>query len=372
MKRDQLRLLLRAGPSRLFDVRLSSRLLAASGQRGDLLFSAGFLNTALFLKTYDPTRPRRIDDHKIVDTLVFLPFDNTRPADGGESFIFCEETFLTLLEYKLSSFSNGSDVAGDLAKLRVLDALPTFSPFILELAFQRHQIAIPPAYLQLTPELRLNLTEHLKGRVRPLIIAAYGPSGSSIDRAVENLTNKLFYLHDIAELLPLAEALRLQPASAQEVLTAWVGIAYFEYEYSRLQPLLTEFACWLGNYDPSGDAPRDEIQHVKAQMAGIRQKVRDDWNGVVGISGDYRSSYHSMVFSSKPEPFIRFLADARRHYWRMGDVLGRLEQAMRIWQHFTDSAPRRQVAYMRMQEMLSALRLTLTSATPVAPAACAS
>ena len=46
--------------------------------------------------------------------------------------------------------------------------------------------------------------------------------------------------------MPLIEALRLRPESAQDVLTAWTGIAYFEYEYSALQPKLKEFAGWLG------------------------------------------------------------------------------------------------------------------------------
>jgi hypothetical protein len=97
----------------------------------------------------------------------------------------------------------------------------------------------------LTPELRVKLRAQLKGRIRPLIVAAYDRSSVSVEKAVEDMTGKLFSLHNVREILPLVQALRLPPENAIEFLSSWIGITYFEYEYSMIQNHLKEFAVWL-------------------------------------------------------------------------------------------------------------------------------
>jgi hypothetical protein len=59
------------------------------------------------------------------------------------------------------------------------------------------------------------------------------------------MTGKLFSLHNVQEILPLVQALRLPPENAIEFLSSWIGITYFEYEYSMIQNHLKEFAVWL-------------------------------------------------------------------------------------------------------------------------------
>ena len=355
MERDLLKLYLRAGPSRRFDLSFFSRSVReaaeADGTPPKLLFASAFLNDAILFKCVDHDPHSRYDAIKPVSTLVYIPYNNDLAIEGGESFFFSPENYTQYFEHK--SKSSGADLQLDCTKLSLLDSVPTFSPFIVELAFQRAEVPIPPTYLQLTPELRNKLTGHLKGRLRPLIVAAFKSAAGNIEKAVEDLTAKLFCLRDLNEILPLIQALRLPHEMGQDVLTSWLGIAYFEYEYALLQPKLKDFALWLTKFsEPRDPVPRSDRDYVLTLTTLVRSKIRSLWNEMVGISADYRSSYDDMVFRGKLDPFIKFLKGAEDCYWRMGDVLGRLDQTVSVWEHYTRRTNDRRLPFIFLIEML--------------------
>lgn len=364
MQRQVLNQFLRAGPSRRFDVRHFTRRQAKEAPGSPALFTQPFLNDAILFKAVDPHRYRDLNDPKAICTLIYTPYDDKRPQDGGESLVFAEEAFLRLCAEKRGAAADPDGVESDLTKLTVIDSLPTLSPFIIELAFQRAALTIPAGYLQLTPEVRTKLTSHLKGRLRPLIIAAYKRSSTTLEKAVEELTAKLFCLRDLGDVLPLVEALRLPLDTATEMLGSWIGIAYFEHEYAMLQPKLKEFAGWLVKHAQCPDYGRQDGEYIASLVTSCRSKIRCDWNEVVTISTDYRSSYDALVFKGQIDPFLTFLNDAPRYYWRMGDVLGRMEQTVLAWAHYTHNQRDRRVPYTVLADMMALLRDLLLYAEP--------
>jgi hypothetical protein len=179
----------------------------------------------------------------------------------------------------------------------------------------------------------------------------------NIDRAVEDLTSKLFCLRDVAEILPLINALRLPTEMAQDVLKSWIGIAYFEYEYATLQPSLKELALWVTRqHDSVEKMSRQDRLYVKSLAEAIRKRIQQEWNAVVGISAAYRESYDAMVFRGELEPFVAFLSGAQVSYWQMGDVLGKLEQATLVYRHFTRTFQDARLPLKLLLELLGILR----------------
>jgi len=335
MERAVLKQFLRAGPSRRFDVAALSRRIAQETPGQPLLFHTRFLNQAILLKLArgGGDRPVRAGE-PFADTLIYLPYDDGKPGDGGEGFVFTPEMFRKICEDKLSQHDHhATPNPGDVDKLRVLRALPTFSPFLVELAFQRAGIELGASSAQLSPALRRKITCHLKGRLRPLIVAAFKSSAANVDRAVEELVQKLYCMRDFDGFKPLAGALRLPPEQAAGLFNAWLGITYFEHEYSILQPRLAALAGWLGKLGNNVKErySRSEGECLSYMIQEIRKQVREDWNEVVGISQDYRVSYEGLVFNGCIEPFTAFLSEAEAHYWTMGDLLGRLEQTVLAW-----------------------------------------
>jgi hypothetical protein len=369
MQRETLKQYLRAGPSRRFDVLACTRKVPPEAPGAEFLFANAFLNTTILFKCVDLDSRARVDNERIISTLIYMPYDTEKPGDGGESVIFCEENFLRLCEYKLASGEiDGRSLIRDSEKLKILDSVPTFSPFIVELAFERVGIKVPPLYLELSPQIRSKITEHLRGRLRPLIVAAYKRASMNIDRAVEDLTSKLFCLRDVSEILPPINALRLPTEMAQDVLKSWIGIAYFEYEYATLQPSLKELALWVTRqHDNVEKMNRQDRLYVKSLAGAIRKRIQQEWNAVVGISAAYRESYDAMVFRGELEPFVKFLSGAQVSYWQMGDVLGKLEQATLVWKHFTRTFQDARLPVKLLLELLGILRdLLLTEPSAAA------
>ena len=101
--------------------------------------------------------------------------------------------------------------------------------------------------MDLPPDLRLKLQEHIKGRIRPLTVAAFEQTGTDPECAIEELTNRLFALRNIDDIRPLIRALMIPEDESIQLLSAWIGITYFEYEYAIIQINFKYFAKWLSN-----------------------------------------------------------------------------------------------------------------------------
>lgn len=366
MRRDTLKQLLAAGPSRRLDVSGVSQVISRLEQDRVYFFATWFLNSSVFIKYVDPDCAVFRDRARPVGTLIYMPYDVRRPGDGGESAIFSPNEFTKIYAAKITSGgADGKDLAADAEKLRILDSLPTFNPFIIELAFRRAQIDVPDTYLKLTPALRGKLTAHLVGRLRPLVVATFQNAAAELEGKVEDLTAKLLFLKDMEELQPLIEALRLSPDLAQDVLGSWIAITYYEYEFAAMQLRLQEFATWISQTQRMVDAlPTGHRASISPLVEDVRRQVRGDWSEMIAISEKYRSSYEAIVFEEDFEPFVAFLRIAQGSFWRMGEVFGKLEQAVRVWARYIPSPRERQAYSPQLVETLSVLRDLLLDGGP--------
>jgi hypothetical protein len=337
MERELLHLFLRSGPARQFNVRhFTAKIRAETPESGEFLFRIPFLNETTIFKSVVA------DDHghrygaRPVRTLLYLPYDSSRPGDGGESFVFSTGDFANIIQLKCGAGAC-DDVAieHDQRLLVILDTLPTMSPMILALAFERARTYVPAAYLDLTPEVRSRLIAFLKSRIRPLVVAAYERASSDIERAVEHMVGRLLTLDDIRAVMPLVQALRIPPMQAAEVLSAWIGLTYFEYEYASLQHHLQEFSLWMA--DPSWQREPASLKDRDYAMMLIRfvqKRLREDWHRIVALSQRYQDTYNGLVYKGDVKPFSDFLLECRTMYWEMGDVLGRFEQTTHVWRRY--------------------------------------
>ena len=340
MDREILGIFLQSGPARKFDVSRFTRTIATSDAADQLfLFRNKFLNYAILFKCIILDDYAKCERDKSISTLVYMPYDSQRPNDGGESFVFSPADFSRYCAHKLHTANiDLMAVEYDMELLKILDALPTFSPLIVELALERNNMTIPNTYLDLTPELRVKLRAQLKGRIRPLIVAAYDKSSVSVEKAVEDMTGKLFSLHNVREILPLVQALQLPPENAIEFLSSWIGITYFEYEYSMIQNHLKEFAVWLSksSYLNEHISVREK-DYADALVRQIKDRLSIDWKRIYALSNEYRETYSDLVYNGEIAKFSKFLLKCKHAYWELGDLLGRFEQTPIAWRVFNAS-----------------------------------
>jgi len=83
-------------------------------------------------------------------------------------------------------------------------------------------------------------------------------------------------LRELRDILPLIEALRLPIEGAQQILTSWLGIAYFEYEYSTIQKKLHEFAAWMNEFSvPRERLSKSDQEHFGANADNVKKQLRE-------------------------------------------------------------------------------------------------
>lgn len=361
MERELLQHFLRSGPARKFDVsRVTREILRSKRHHDDLLFKSSYCNTTILFKciTFDDNRHN--GDQKPIDMLVYIPYDYNNPEEGGESFLFTERTFWQYFTTKLRRQEvDLPALRADYDTLKVFDSVPTFTPFILELAFERANHRVPTRYLDLPPEMRTALRDQIKERIRPLTAAAFRANDVDAHQAqvVEGLTDKLFGLRNADEIKPLILALRIPEEEGVELLSAWIGITYFEYEYAKIQKDIRAFACWLNDFNMPRETLRDtDKKHIEQFLAKFRRKMRSEWGAMLGVLKKYIESYDNYVFLDKVDTFSAFLRECPEHYWRLADILGRFEQTMLTWQHFTRNYYNVPLPYFRLMELYDVLR----------------
>jgi len=335
MDRKLLAILLQSGPARKFDIRYFVTR-SPNQEKEDLLFQTCFLNKSILFKYSVFETDGTINTMHPVRTLVYLPYDPAKPGDGGESFLFSKESYEKFCEFKKKFRHEEVQLSErDLDILAILDSVPTFSPLILELAFQRAGIAIPDIYLDLTDDMRMMLKSLMKSRVRPLIVAAFGNQPCRVENAVEELTSKVFTLQNISEIMPFVAALRLPPSHAVDLMASWVGITYFEHEYTSVQRELQGVANFLNSKPHEAiSIARVNREEVHRTVEYIRGRLKDDWAKIRDLSTEYKNMYEELVFNGDIMGFRNFLLKCKTSYWELGDLLGRLEQTAIAWNAF--------------------------------------
>ncbi|MFW5680612.1 MAG: hypothetical protein ACOC3D_10130, partial [Pseudomonadota bacterium] len=155
MDRTQLRILLAAGPSRNLNVLDTTLRLEHAGDPADRLFRTPFLNRSVILKHLDHRgharpAPGRTSRKRPTQTLLYLPYDSKRPADGGEAIIYTRDNLRRLYEGRThNSGAFNESLMEDETVLDLLDELPALNPFLLRDAFVRAGRPLPEPYLLL-------------------------------------------------------------------------------------------------------------------------------------------------------------------------------------------------------------------------------
>jgi hypothetical protein len=359
MERELLHHFLRSGPARKFDVgRVTRKARRAEEDADNLLFRSPYCNSCILFKCVNLDENCMANRENAIDMLVYFPYDQHNPGDGGESLLFTERYFWQYFTTKLRRADcDLPSLQADFATLQVFDSIPTFSPIILELAFERRGLAIPKSYLDLPPDLRSKLRLHIKERIRPLAVAASHSTGADTEKAVEDLSSKMFSLRSIDDIAPLLHALRIPEEEGITLLSAWIGITYFEHEYALIQGKVKAFAEWLNAFSMPREAIRPaEERAIEDLVREIKNKIRADWATVSGVWKEYVSSYEAYILHDNTEVFSAFLRKCNVHYWTMAHILGRLEQTIISWQHFTRNYFNVAMPYYRLMELYAVLR----------------
>jgi hypothetical protein len=330
MDRAHLRYLLNSGPSRVLDVR---KLRAES----DLapLFKIGLLNNAILLKQSVAEGSPEARSMPPIATRIYLPYHRQHPEDGGESFLYSSDNLRAALRNLIGVGSfQPEDFEADLELFQIFNRLPSFSPYLMKDALERAHISIPTGYFMMPEREAAMIKQRMRARLRPLVAIACGGKGVVSETSIERLVEHLWQCDDMDALRPLLDAFRITTESAPEIFYCWLGVAFFENEYIKLQPRLKRMAAWLGNRAAPRDAlPREVLDHFMHSVALVRKLLHGHWKRSLVILQDYTSTYEELIGAkASAARFIEFLRQSKTYFWTLGGCLGRLDQSVDIWE----------------------------------------
>lgn len=322
MSQAQLKVLLSSGSSSIvFD----ARPLSAQGSDGrGPFFNLGVLKNAIVVKAGE--------GHSGLRTKLFLPFDSTNTTRGGMSMECTHDMTPTTLESFFGVRFDPIAMQKDLKKIEILARTPSFAPFLLRGAFERAEINVDVRHFHVSDSEVRELKDILKAKLKPLAAMALPAAGANVDGSkLELLVNKLWELNDLSFLSPFTQALKIPAGETVETLYAWIGVSYFNREFTKRQSALRAFAEWLVSKPPFAPGTREDvIAQFEADRKPVRDRVRAAWTAAGAIFDRFNSSYDRLIQHSDASLFIEYLSRVRADFEGLGLHLAMIEQALCI------------------------------------------
>ena len=323
MSQAQLKILLNSGSSSIvFD----ARPVAGQGAEGrGPFFSLGVLKNAIVIKAGE--------GHSGLRTKLFLPFDSTNTTRGGMSMECSPNMTASMLETFFAVRFDPATIARDLKKIEILARTPSFAPFLLRDAFERASVNVDVRHFQVSDGEVRELKDILKAKLKPLAAMALPAAGANIDGSkLELLVNKLWELNDMAFLAPFTQALKIPNGETAKTLYAWIGVSYFNREFTKRQAALRHFAEWLVCKPPFPPGTREDlVAQYEADRKPVRDRVRSAWSAAGAIFDRFNSSYDRLIQHSDASLFIEYLSRVRADFEALGLHLAMIEQALCVY-----------------------------------------
>lgn len=354
MQRVMLKYILGSGSSRVLDVR---KQLQKNGS--EPLFRTGFLNSAILIKQSGAPAVAGSEPLPPISIKIFMPYDRERPDDGGKSFMFTPNSFRKILAGKNERGGGSSDdLDADLEVLLKLNEVPTFSAYLARDIFDRSNLKLPNGYFDLPESESQAIRQRAQTRLRSLVSAALASAAGALDEArVDELTQKLWELADFEELEAMSGAFGINKEEAPELFYSWLGIAFFEGEYIKLQPRLAKLAAWIaGNTKPRDQLSQELLGQYKDLILNTRKSVQTQWKTAIGVLTEYSQTYEMLIKAEGPaQRFIDFLKTSKDHFWTLGDRLSQLEQSVGIWEQACSHVGDEPFTYKTGHELFSVI-----------------
>lgn len=273
---------------------------------------------------------------EVMKTMLFFPYDPEHPEKGGDSIFYTPQAYSDYYQ-SITGTKNRDHLTfrEDIKKLEIFDEVPTFNHFVLQDAFRRANMRIPEGYFSIPSEELNVMRQRVKKRLLPLVCAAV-PNSDGMSEKITHLVDMLWRLDDVESISPLIKALRLPPHRAVDILSSWNGIAYFERDYTALEPVLKAFAAWQAENGMPKEQLSSEVRAIAVETATRTKKhLMVNWKEAINILKVYRETYEQFVVGGHDiAQFLEFLNQAPEYYWRLGEAVSSLEQMICSWKTF--------------------------------------
>jgi len=364
--------MLDSGSSRVFNCNDRARKLLEDKATEPYFFRMPKMHGLILIKEANVQAAKRDASSPIVQTKLYLPYNQDDVYEGGRSIMFHDPRLLEILNelFGLKGATPAEpDLQHDLKILGILDRLPSLDGFLMRDALELDGIAANENYFEVSGAERAAIYEFIRRKFEPLVRAACD-SESTITNKVDQLIEKIWEAKDQEALDPLIRAFRFPADEALAIFASWKGINFYTYEYYRGKSQREQFGLWLRDRaTPRNFVSKPDQDYLNQMRRTTIERFREQWNAVEAIAREYESLYAN--FLRMPEgvvKFLDFLRRAREIYWRMGDSLSKINHAIHCWESVSASFAERRLPADKLTSLLEILQMVLSGSDKVATA----
>ncbi|MEQ8604016.1 MAG: hypothetical protein RIB45_11925 [Marivibrio sp.] len=320
------------------------------------LFDLSTLNLGIFFKEVGAAQDD--DDDVGVTTRIFFPYNDEDILEGGESTSADPKEIFEILSKRGAVKPGEQFTPHDQKVLEVLSTLPTFDPFLLlsrrrELESDR---SVNGAYFEISEADWARIRKPVMSRISMLVSKANqgsavdvyqqyvnGGQQSGEDEAARMMTSavvdSIWRGEATQGARQLIRSFRLEEAETAQILFAWKGINYYEYQYQSYEVKLRSFYRWLGSTD---SMPKDAtgmessaIDRFTYRRDKARKLIRATHAKITSILIEYNQAFDALIDEDSPGRFQEFLRTAPQSFITVGLSIGVLAHTANAWAELT-------------------------------------
>jgi hypothetical protein len=295
------------------------------------LFKNIRLNKAIFLKhTLRAHERELVTDKRLTVTKIVLPFDTTELNLGGYSFFVTEQDFEKNIAARIGSKAGSPELRRDLDVLKIIDALPTFDPFLLRERLKRHSINVARCYFDLSEADAARMRGFVEGEIRKIVRLAFAgdPNMHSLSMS---MTDKLMTDETAESLEPLRQTLQLSGEEYRDGIFAWKGFLYYSWNINAMISFVPELQRQLLSlkFLRATSDEANELDAIRRRVARCLSKLTK-----IVTSGvdNYREAYQALI-EGKPAAFRGFLKEAPSRFLEVGEAFGMIMHIRLFWDY---------------------------------------
>jgi hypothetical protein len=296
------------------------------------LFRNRVLNSALVVK-----HRLRADDIFLFDeirpnaTKIIIPFERSDLGLGGQSFFVGQRGWVDLLR---EACNEHTDMARDLATLRLIDQLPSLDPFLLREHLRRHGVLVAPCYFALSTADLEQMQSFVAGQISQLINLAFRDTGRVAPGAHTARLVEALLSTDVDERLePLRETLVMDGESFKEGVFSWRGFLYYKWMLSRLWPELNTVGGEIARLSITGNREAETARYVDDTRRRLRHGIVVERKAIMRALDVYDRAFEDLIDNGKPQAFREFLLRAPDMFLSLGEKVGVIAHIASFWRY---------------------------------------
>jgi len=265
---------------------------------------------------------------RAVVTKLVIPFDRDDLLAGGQAIFVDQRGYSEILRaagnYSSKMFDRDSHV------IRMLNAIPTFDPFLLRDRLLNEKIAVSTSYFTISNGDQDRMHSFVSAELAKLVS---NPSANDPGSPHERLVSAMLASEIGDSLEPLRAILDLAGDDFRNGIFSWRGFLYYKWSMNNFWPDVMPVLREIHAIQPEGSQTPDQHAFLNRVRKTIIASVRDAGNEVNKALSRYDLVFGELLANQSAKHFRDFLLSAPLMFLELGEQLGAISHIVSFWRH---------------------------------------